>query len=274
MITKRFYNVRLSSDIVVRFMGAFADEEPVMEWTQAVEQWEGMLFHDSVMLTVNGEVLDIKPWSFVVIPPGSKCRIDWTGEPHYIYVYFGFRCLTDEGFFRALPQVTELGSQGPFWDMQLRKGIANLRSCNDQMVTAARALIWSVTEEAELKKRNVFVVEAERLISEDEDFSLKISELAKAVGISQSQLCRLFALEHGATPKQFISALQARRAQEMLTTTTLPIKEIAKACGCPNLHHFNRFVRSHIGASPRDVRNHRVPKDIFRIETFRVQLED
>ncbi len=84
--------------------------------------------------------------------------------------------------------------------------------------------------------------------------SLRVAEIARRLDVSQSALLNWFQAEHGTTVLGFIRQTRAREACRLLATTTLKVKEVAARVGVPDLHRFNKLVRSHAGLSPRQYR--------------------
>lgn len=269
MTNSRVFRVGLGPELRIRGFGAFGDDNPLLAWSQPSGTWQAMLFHCGGSLTMNGERSELAPWSLAIVPPGARCEIQWQGEPQYVYDYFGFVPEPSPENAVALPQATDLGTAGPFWDIEFRKGLSVLNSSGLHASAVAKAMLWSAALPASALRRNVYVAEAERLIAAESGPRLKVSELAKSVGLSQAQLGRLFVAEHGTTPLQYIRNVQARRAHELLTGTVEPIKSIAIRCGLPDVHAFNRFVRARLGASPREIRAGIGTVDVFRVEEYR-----
>lgn len=79
-------------------------------------------------------------------------------------------------------------------------------------------------------------------------------ELAGAVGISKRQLERLFKRYFDNTPSRYYLDLRLRKAQQLLKQTSLPIIEVAIACGFSSASHFSQSYRTLYGHSPREAR--------------------
>jgi len=272
MHSGRLYRVNLGSGLIVRGRGSFGNEAPCLEWSQPAEQWQALIVIDGETASINGETSRLAPWSLVIAPPGARCALHWQEGSTYIYDFFGFvpdRSLENSV---ALPEVTDLGPRGPILDVEFRRGLSRLHASSVQADTVAAAILWSAARPASELRRNVYVAEAERLILAESGPRMRVAELAKAVGLSQVQLSRLFVTEHGTTPLQFIRTAQARLAHDLLTGTAQPIKAVAATCGFPDVHAFNRFVRARLGASPREIRAGIGAVDIFRVEEFRARI--
>lgn len=264
--------MNLAEDLPIVGSGAFGDNQSLLAWTQAIEHWQGLHSLSDGEITINGETLTIKVNDLVIIPPGSRCETRWHGSTPYVYNFFSFRP-ADSGTMRMVPQVVGLGGTGDFWNIEFRKGLSESRSTKAYVNSVARAMLWSVSRPVELVRRNPVVGLAEKIIEDRLSEGLKVAALARELGISVSQLGRLFLLEHGITPKQFIQLVQARKAEELLTTSTLTIKQVAAQCGFGDLHQLNRFARLRLGGSPRAIRAGNIPKDIFRIEQYKRSLD-
>ncbi len=83
---------------------------------------------------------------------------------------------------------------------------------------------------------------------------LSCSDLASEVGLSTRQLERLFQkyLEH--SPTRYYLGLRLNRARYLLTQTSLPIIEVALACGFVSASHFSKCHREHFGHTPSEER--------------------
>jgi AraC family transcriptional regulator len=77
-----------------------------------------------------------------------------------------------------------------------------------------------------------------------------VDALAAAAGLSRSQLTRLYKKHHGLGPAERLRQLRIDKARELLTATTLSVKEVAHVCGfvCPN--HFCRVFLQLAGVTP------------------------
>ncbi|HKR15548.1 MAG TPA: AraC family transcriptional regulator [Pyrinomonadaceae bacterium] len=78
--------------------------------------------------------------------------------------------------------------------------------------------------------------------------------LAKLVNLSPSRFRHLFKQETGVSPRQYLRELGFRRAEVMLATTFLSIKEIAEVVGLAPLNHFMRNFKRRHGVTPGEYR--------------------
>ncbi len=80
--------------------------------------------------------------------------------------------------------------------------------------------------------------------------TIRLEELAGALGLSVPQLAALFKRTLGQPPHRFIMNLRVARAREMLVTGTLPLPEIALACGFSHQEHMTRIFKRETGLTP------------------------
>jgi len=79
-------------------------------------------------------------------------------------------------------------------------------------------------------------------------------EMAKALHISPSHLRRLFHRVLGASPRTVFNRFRLQHADQMLVSTTLPLDEIAAACGFSSASTFCRAYQRSRGRSPGSMR--------------------
>jgi AraC-like DNA-binding protein len=229
------------------------DDDRLFGWVQSQEQYLGMIVKHPGVYRLNGRSFEIRPYDFILATPGSRCEIERHGEPPYEYVAFAFQFSEGTGDAAWMPFCKQV-PDGEFWSKAFTRAARRVSVSMGMFKALVPAFIWSIAEFSAPASKNVYVAEAERLIAERLSEPIRISALAKEIGISQSQLNRHFLVENGSTPMQYILERRAELAHRLLTTTSLSLKEVARNCGFPNTHALSRFVRDRIGSAPRKVR--------------------
>lgn len=84
--------------------------------------------------------------------------------------------------------------------------------------------------------------------------SIQIAEVASAVGVHASYLASAFREEYGMAPKKYLAGLKARKAQELLLQTDLPIYIVASSVGFADPLAFSKFFHRTTGMSPTEFR--------------------
>lgn len=85
--------------------------------------------------------------------------------------------------------------------------------------------------------------------------NIKLDGLADMACLSKDHFIRLFKRETGVTPLQYINLKKIERAQLMLVTDTMSVKNIAFALGFDDYSYFNRLFKKVIGLTPMSYRN-------------------
>ncbi|KIC22789.1 GlxA family transcriptional regulator [Leisingera sp. ANG-Vp] len=93
-----------------------------------------------------------------------------------------------------------------------------------------------------------------QLMRENLSQPLTTGEIADSLGVSPSQLSRVFQTETGRSPARFRRALQMEQARWQLVNTSLSLTQIAMETGFSDLAHFSRAFSAIYGAPPRDFR--------------------
>ncbi|MGH6805700.1 MAG: GlxA family transcriptional regulator [Ensifer adhaerens] len=92
---------------------------------------------------------------------------------------------------------------------------------------------------------------------------LKLAEMSTPTGLSRRQIERLFRREMGQSPKRYYLQMRLERAHLLLINSSLPVFEIAVACGFSSASHFSRTYRDTYGCTPQRTRlaehEHRQP---------------
>lgn len=86
------------------------------------------------------------------------------------------------------------------------------------------------------------------------DRPLQVATLAARVNVSASHFFVLFKRHTGSAPIDYFVRLRMEKAQALLDTTELSVKEAATALGYVDPFHFSRVFKSVVGVSPSNYR--------------------
>jgi transcriptional regulator GlxA family with amidase domain len=84
---------------------------------------------------------------------------------------------------------------------------------------------------------------------------LDVEGLARKANISTSHLRHLFKLETGLTLMQYVKLMRMQKAEQLLLTTFLSVKEIMNRVGISNESYFSREFKRAFGLAPLQYRN-------------------
>jgi transcriptional regulator GlxA family with amidase domain len=88
------------------------------------------------------------------------------------------------------------------------------------------------------------------LVSGNHDKPLGVPDLARAVGLSVSYFSHLFRDNVGVSPAKFLWELRMREAEQLVKTTTLPVRAILESVGATDHSHFVRRFARRYGLAP------------------------
>lgn len=88
---------------------------------------------------------------------------------------------------------------------------------------------------------------------------LSFGDIVKRVRLSRRQLERLFRHEFDCSPARYYVRLRLERAKSLIEQTSMPIVEVAVACGFVSASHFSKMFRSVLGVAPHQTRMPKLP---------------
>ena len=131
----------------------------------------------------------------------------------------------------------------PLWQkMEVRGAILMLFS---RFLRQAVPHIWTVDERMKRVQEHIH-----SHICDD----IEVDELAAVACVTKPYLIRLFKREFGTSPVQYINKKKVERAQLLLYTTDMPVKEIAYEMGFSDHSYFIRMFRKVAGITPQEYR--------------------
>lgn len=87
-------------------------------------------------------------------------------------------------------------------------------------------------------------------INSDLTADLSLKALAEQLNVNSSYLSGLFKKEMGMPLTEYVNTARVSRAQVLLYTTDLPIKNIALQCGISDMYYFSRMFKRISGVTP------------------------
>lgn len=99
------------------------------------------------------------------------------------------------------------------------------------------------------------LVEVVALMEANIEEVIEMDELAHYVDLSRRQLERLFQKYLECSPSKYYLKLRLLRARQLLKQSTMPIIDIAAACGFVSTPHFSKCYREQMGIPPSEERS-------------------
>lgn len=136
---------------------------------------------------------------------------------------------------------------------------ATSQSVNLEQKLAAQGLVAmllsSFANGVEERVSSVRFVKTFQYIEENLKSDLSLGVLAELEGLSISYFSDQFFLYAGVRPSEYIAQKRENRARDLLTTTNLPLADVAVQIGFPDISYFFRFFKKRTGVTPRSYRN-------------------
>jgi AraC-like DNA-binding protein len=93
------------------------------------------------------------------------------------------------------------------------------------------------------------------IIREKINTTISPEELAASLNMSYTWFRRIFRQYTGLAPAQYITQLKIQKAKELLSVTTMPVKEIALELGYESIDYFSTQFRKQTGQTPTQYRS-------------------
>ncbi|MEM9999636.1 MAG: GlxA family transcriptional regulator [Pseudomonadota bacterium] len=110
---------------------------------------------------------------------------------------------------------------------------------------------------ARLGVQNGRVLEIIEIMEANLSEPLSLLDIADHIGISRRQIERLFRQEMGRSPARYYLEVRLDRARHLLIQSSLPVVEVAIACGFISASHFSKCYRELYQKSPQQERAER-----------------
>ena len=102
--------------------------------------------------------------------------------------------------------------------------------------------------------KDVRINKSLQYIHENIDKDISVSQLADISCISEDHFIRLFRKEMDCTPLRYINSKKIEKAQLLLLTTDIAIRDIAFELSVDNVSYFNKIFKQHTGKTPGQYR--------------------
>ncbi|MDQ8185660.1 XylR family transcriptional regulator [Pelagicoccus sp. SDUM812002] len=99
------------------------------------------------------------------------------------------------------------------------------------------------------------LVKALRFIRSNACDPISVDDIARAAGVSRSVLQRRFRSSLNKTVLESILTVRVNRAKEMLSTTSLPLSDLAERCGFRHQEYLGFVFKKRIGCTPGQYRS-------------------
>ncbi len=227
-----------------------------------IHQWY-ICLHGSLRVRIGGSIHLLEPDRSIIVPPRAKRQLlGLRRAPGYLVAMFDpvaidVEPITDR--VMALPTtlrddlhalIEELRRPGDDHHLLVRALLLRLLIGHKRAPGAAAGAMSALNE----RTRDGVIAAAEGYMRANLHRSVRRSEVAAAVHLSEPQLARIFRAATGRSVVQRLTELRVVSAKSLLLESTLSIGQIAGEVGIISFSHFARTFKSQVGLSPGDYR--------------------
>lgn len=202
---------------------------------------------------IGGEVVE---YPFIYLTPaGIAVEAGWTSPPgawrdNFYLEFTGSRADRFMEAFGSRDHAVEMRVENPAVYLEIFEEIKRLFSLGNpnvfpQIVLKFEELAALLCDEQNSRKNPRRFDRLMRDISKEPEKKWDFAAEAAKAGITMRHWNRLFTAAAGMPPHRFVISCRLRKARELLTSTSLSIKEISVLCGFESPSEFSRFFRKH-----------------------------
>lgn len=144
----------------------------------------------------------------------------------------------------------------PFYpELQTTVADINSKRRRHSTVTISRPQIETYEPESDLSGIMKARVEAAiEFMNENYHRKIVLDDITKAVNLASDGLIRIFKIETGFTPIDYLIRLRLEKASHLLATSFFSIKQVMAAVGYNNKGNFSRYFKRQFGITPSEYR--------------------
>lgn len=253
----------LALPLCPRSVGHFKVHEGMREFVPAGEKPFAQLFwciRGEGMFRLNGEEIPVRPGDvFYHLPLEPHDHEARSAVWEYRWIAFDGPLAGD--YLRGYgfsPRCTPSGNCPH--DLFIRFGMLMQEMtpfCWREMVSVIGAILARVGggEGGDGSREAKIAGEIIRLCRENfSDPDLNVNAIADELGLSRSTVRRMFRAKMELSPSEYLMNLRLQHALSLLQQTRLPLSEVARQSGIPEVSYFCRFIRRNIGETPEQFR--------------------
>lgn len=208
--------------------------------------------------------MKLKKGYLYLMPAGITYDYKTTGYLKKLYIHFQIQLIPGIDLFSRCMKAMELVQNPAETDLLLE----NLeQKAMDKIIATESLLLEVISRFLEVARRQGMeenysgYEKQQKAISYIENHltgTLKVNEVAEAIGESYFSLSRNFKRDTGTGLKEYMETLLMNRAKRLLAATDMRISEIAEELGFEDACYFSKFFRKYEKCSPREYRSRRM----------------
>lgn len=221
--------------------------------------------------TTPTQTYDLGKNSIFLIFPNQTTHYQADANDPWSYIWIGFNgpkaeTLLRYAGFTAEHPIAQLPDTSPYENAihgiltSCQLNLAGELRRSEYMYTLAAQLAEDLhqpeSEDSDLSySGSTYVKYALDYVEHHYQHNIKISDIADYVGISRAHLTNCFNKELKLSPREYLIDYRMNKAKDLLTTTSLPINQIASTVGYKDPLSFSKAFKLFTGMSPKSYRD-------------------
>jgi AraC-like DNA-binding protein len=212
-------------------------------WTQSKPLFEGSVSPGTILITTPGQHLQAR-----IVPPFD-----------FLHLHVGNRLLGEEGLAPDRGDFVPCDAFPPFRDPLAealgRSLLDEHRSQPEYSKIVAKAIVMRAIGRQRTQRRCWALPKwrlnrLEQYLAANIDRRITLDDMAVAVGLSKMHFAAQFRAATGFRPHEYLLFKRIERAKAILTTTRMPLVEVAFSVGFNAQAHFSTVFKRFAGKSP------------------------
>ena len=194
---------------------------------------------------------------------GKRCAIHWENLPGFAEAFpqaevYADLYEVDSNLYTCAGGTASLDMMLNLIGQDFGENLVN-RVCEQQLTDRVRNPHdrQRLPLRARLGVQNAKVLSIIELMENNLSEPLSLVEIAEDAGFSRRQIERLFRQEMGRSPARYYLEIRLDRARHLLVQSSMPVVEVAVACGFVSASHFSKCYREVYNRSPQQERAER-----------------
>lgn len=194
---------------------------------------------------------------------GKRCAIHWENLPGFAEAYpqaevYADLYEIDSNIYTCAGGTASLDMMLNLIDQDFGENLVN-RVCEQALTDRVRGPHdrQRLPLRARLGVQNSKVLSIIELMESNLSEPLSLLEIADSADLSRRQIERLFRQEMGRSPARYYLEIRLDRARHLLVQSSMPVVEVAVACGFVSASHFSKCYRELYNRSPQQERAER-----------------
>ena len=191
---------------------------------------------------------------------GKRCAIHWENLPGFAEAFpqadvYADLYEIDGNIYTCAGGTASLDMMLNLIDQDFGENLVN-RVCEQALTDRVRGPHdrQRLPLRARLGVQNAKVLSIIELMEKNLSEPLSLLEIADGADLSRRQIERLFRQEMGRSPARYYLEIRLDRARHLLVQSSMPVVEVAVACGFVSASHFSKCYRELYNRSPQQER--------------------